>query len=107
MVRAGSEPGREIPQVRLWGLQGKALRETETEVSRTFHWQGIITSDGQRWLEHRRFTIRHLKEFGFGRIGLESVIQEEAEELVKYFTVRKDQDIRSVVSSIVVDKRYD
>lgn len=62
--------------------------------SRTFHCQGIITSDGQRWLEHRRFTIRHLKEFGFGRIGLESVIQEEAEELVKYFSLRTDQDIR-------------
>ena len=44
--------------------------------------QGIISADGQRWLEHRRFALKHLKDFGFGKVGLEGVIQEEAEEIV-------------------------
>lgn len=56
--------------------------------------KGIITSDGARWSDHRRFAIRHLKEFGFGKIGLESVIQEEAEELVKLFLSREGGDMR-------------
>ena len=45
-------------------------------------------------MEHRRFAIKHLKEFGFGKIGLETVIQEEAEELVKYLSCRQGEDVR-------------
>ena len=45
--------------------------------------QGIITSDGQRWQETRRFTLKHLKDFGFGKEELEGVIQAEAEEITR------------------------
>ena len=46
-------------------------------VQKSFVVQGIITTDGQEWTETRRFTLKHLKDFGFGRAGLEGVIQGE------------------------------
>ena len=56
--------------------------------------QGIISSDGQLWQEQRRFALKHLKDFGFGKAGLEGVIQEEAEEIVKYLGQFDQQDFR-------------
>ena len=32
-------------------------------------------ADGQEWTDQRRFALKHLKDFGFGRAGLEGVIQ--------------------------------
>lgn len=56
--------------------------------------KGIITSDGLRWQEHRRFALKHLKDFGFGKIGLEGVIQEEAEDIVKHLLKMQNTDFR-------------
>ena len=56
--------------------------------------QGIISSDGQLWQEQRRFALKHLKDFGFGKAGLEGVIQEEAEEIVKHLGQFDRQDFR-------------
>jgi hypothetical protein len=39
---------------------------------------GIIQSDGELWKETRRFTFRHLKDFGFGKSSMieDSVLEE-------------------------------
>ena len=46
------------------------------------------------WVEQRRFALRHLKDFGFGKVGLQGVIQDEVEDLVKYFAKLANQDFR-------------
>ena len=56
--------------------------------------QGIITTDGQVWIEQRRFALKHLKDFGFGKVGLHGVIQEEVEDLVKLLSKVENQDFR-------------
>ncbi|CAG7725411.1 unnamed protein product, partial [Allacma fusca] len=38
---------------------------------------GIIVSEGQEWVEQRRFTLRHLRDFGFGKNLMENLIMEE------------------------------
>jgi len=38
---------------------------------------GVILSEGKVWLDQRRFTLRALKDFGFGKTGMEEMIQEE------------------------------
>ena len=38
---------------------------------------GILFSDGQTWHQQRRFTLRTLRDFGFGKQGMEELIQEE------------------------------
>jgi len=54
--------------------------------------KGIITSSGQLWADQRKFAIRHLKEFGFGKVSMQEAIQDEVEDLVIRLskTVNKD-----------------
>ena len=34
-------------------------------------------ADGDHWAEQKRFTVKHMKTFGFGKSGHESIVQEE------------------------------
>ncbi len=47
------------------------------------HAKGIVNTDGKLWQEQRRFALQKLRDFGFGNRGLDGVIQDEAEDLVK------------------------
>jgi len=40
---------------------------------------GVILSEGKTWVEQRRFALRNLRDFGFGKQGMEEMIQEEVE----------------------------
>jgi hypothetical protein len=55
----------------------------------TNYCSGIIFTDGPLWIEHRRFTIRNLKDFGFGKKNAEGIILEETEELLKEIKGKK------------------
>ena len=56
--------------------------------------QGIIMTDGPEWTSQRRFALKHLKDFGFGRSGLEGVIQGEVEDLVTLLAGHTGRDFR-------------
>ncbi|XP_047356102.1 probable cytochrome P450 303a1 [Vespa velutina] len=47
--------------------------------------RGLIVVDGQLWIEQRRFVLRHLRDFGYGRNNMAAIIEEEASKLVEYF----------------------
>nr|QGA72961.1 cytochrome P450 3041C2 [Lepeophtheirus salmonis salmonis] len=51
------------------------------------HPLGIINTSGHVWKEQRRFAVRNLKDFGFGKNTLDAVIQNEArftiEDIIK------------------------
>jgi hypothetical protein len=49
-------------------------------IGRTY---GIATTSGQPWQDQKRFALKVLKEFGFGRKGLDGVIQEEGARLIR------------------------
>ena len=40
---------------------------------------------GDEWNEQRRFALRHLRDFGFGKKSLEPLVVEEAMELISGF----------------------
>jgi methyl farnesoate epoxidase/farnesoate epoxidase len=42
---------------------------------------GVLGSGGQYWKEIRRFMLRNLKDFGFGKSSMESMIQDELAKL--------------------------
>ena len=42
---------------------------------------GIVFNEGQSWQQLRRFTLKTLKEFGFGKAGMQELVMEE----VKHF----------------------
>ncbi|XP_076169836.1 putative cytochrome P450 303a1 [Ptiloglossa arizonensis] len=54
--------------------------------TRTFGMRrGLIVIDENFWVEQRRFVLKHLREFGFGRKGMAMIIEEEAQWLVEHF----------------------
>jgi hypothetical protein len=44
---------------------------------------GLIFTDGPYWLELRRFTLRHLRDFGYGKTNMESLIMHEVDDLIQ------------------------
>ncbi|XP_017755180.1 PREDICTED: methyl farnesoate epoxidase [Eufriesea mexicana] len=55
--------------------------ETRTFGSR----KGLIVVDENLWVEQRRFVLKHLREFGFGRRSMATIIEEEGRSLVEHF----------------------
>lgn len=54
--------------------------------------RGIVLTDGNLWKEQRRFIVRHLKEFGFGRRGMAELVRDEAEHLLADMSARVKGD---------------
>lgn len=46
--------------------------------------RGLLRSTGQEWQEQRRFTMKQLKDLGFGKSTMEDLILEEVEKLADY-----------------------
>ncbi|XP_050424156.1 probable cytochrome P450 303a1 [Adelges cooleyi] len=47
--------------------------------------RGLLLTDEEFWVEQRRFVLRHLREFGFGKRTMAELVQEEAVQLVEMF----------------------
>lgn len=45
--------------------------------------RGLLFTDEEFWHEQRRFVVRQLREFGFGRRDMGELLEEEAQDLVK------------------------
>jgi len=46
---------------------------------------GILNADGPGWAEQRRFTLRTLRDFGFGKKNMEAMIMDEVTEIIEIF----------------------
>ncbi|KAG7170300.1 Methyl farnesoate epoxidase-like 2 [Homarus americanus] len=55
---------------------------------------GILSTNGDTWKTQRRFTLRTLKDFGFGKQSLEPIIREELEELMADLTLQEGQKVQ-------------
>ena len=55
---------------------------------------GILFTDGDLWHGQRRFSLKTLKDLGFGRTNSESIIQEEASLLIDHFSENSKEDFR-------------
>nr|CAD7392258.1 unnamed protein product [Timema cristinae] len=90
--------------------------DTFTLRARTFNKRiGVFFSDGNTWIKQRRFTVRHLREFGIGKKSMEGIIYEEVENLMK--DLKKTKTIQvggyfnipvvNVLWAVVAGKRFD
>ncbi|XP_063162403.1 cytochrome P450 2J2-like [Candoia aspera] len=53
--------------------------------------RGIVFSNGHIWMQQRRFGAVTMRKLGLGKKGLESQIQEEAQQLIEVFAHTKGQ----------------
>ena len=79
---------------------------------------GILFTTGKFWQEQRRFTLKHLKNLGFGRNKLDTIIHEEVSYLIndmlyksKYGDVLIEDTFNFLVINIlwqiVASRKYD
>nr|QSD59127.1 CYP370A15 [Diaphanosoma celebensis]QST15067.1 CYP370A5 protein [Diaphanosoma celebensis] len=58
---------------------------------------GIMFTEGQFWQEQRRFTLRHLRDLGFGKTSIEDMMIDEVVELLDEITAVAAADPDRVV----------
>nr|QBA57482.1 CYP305B1 [Heortia vitessoides] len=54
---------------------------------------GITFADGPLWKEQRQFTVKHLRNVGFSKIGMDKDIQNELSHIIDYINVNNDKPI--------------
>jgi methyl farnesoate epoxidase/farnesoate epoxidase len=54
---------------------------------------GLVVSEGQNWAEQRRFALRHLRDFGFGKKSMEGAILENASDFINVLKSKKGSPI--------------
>jgi len=54
---------------------------------------GVILSNGVHWREQRRYLLRNLRDFGFGKSSMENGFLEEAQKLVQFLKPKVGQPI--------------
>jgi len=70
--------------------------------------RGIIFNYGQTWIDQRRFSIRHLKDFGLGKNTMESIILDEVQDLLKTFrkTLGKPISTQAVFNVAIINSLW-
>lgn len=58
---------------------------------------GLMFIDGDFFREQRRFTLRHLRDLGFGRTSAEDMIQDEIREVIRVIVDQSSSDPNRVV----------
>ncbi|CAG7724125.1 unnamed protein product [Allacma fusca] len=67
--------------------------------------KGILFTEGHIWHDQRRFTLKNLRDFGFGKNSMEAKIQDEIIELMDRFkdSVGKPLQIRNAFNAAVLN----
>lgn len=65
---------------------------------------GITCVDGPVWVEQRNFTVRHLRNSGYGKKTMEALINEELDDIIQLLEKeRPDVDFESVFPPSVLN----
>ena len=51
--------------------------------------QGILNTEGHQWITQRRFALKTLKDFGFGKKSLEATVNIEIDEIIRQFLINQ------------------
>lgn len=72
---------------------------------RNITFPGITFADGPLWKEHRQFTVKHLKNVGFGKTIMETEIQREMQRTVAFIKQQSNETIspKNILASSVMN----
>jgi methyl farnesoate epoxidase / farnesoate epoxidase len=59
---------------------------------------GIMFTEGPFWQEQRRFTLRHLRDLGFGKTSIEDMMLDEVHELLSEISAAAEADPDRIVN---------
>jgi len=63
---------------------------------------GIINSEGPHWEEVRQFTLRQLRDFGFGKNTMQESIMTEVNEFIELLVETKGEPVANMKDRLVV-----
>ena len=55
---------------------------------------GLFLSQGETWKQQRRFTVKTLGDFGFGKSSVEELVWEEAEKFCESLSSRVEKPVQ-------------
>lgn len=104
-------------QLRFVNDNMRSSSSEERSVKNKEDFPGVILSEGRTWVDQRRFALRTLRDFGFGKQGMEEMIQEEV-ELFKALILQNGEEsfdfinklnlpILNALWRVTVGERYD
>ncbi|XP_063793839.1 cytochrome P450 2G1-like [Pseudophryne corroboree] len=91
-------------------------RGRQPTVDRVFQGYGLMTSEGNRWKQLRRFSLSTLRQYGLGKRSINERIQEECSFLVQELRTYKEREfnpailitkaVSNVICSVVFGSRF-
>ena len=85
-----------------------ADRQSSAIFTRFYADNGLIFSSGELWKQSRRFSLHHLRNFGMGGAKLESVIQDQVQELMEQVVIPGegspiciDRSLQTTIANII------
>lgn len=61
---------------------------------------GIISAEGDRWEQTRRFLLRQLRDFGFGKSGMETRIMDEVNEVISTYKSMQGKPVGNIKNKL-------
>lgn len=62
-------------------------------IKKFFRASGIVFAEGELWKENRRFALHHLRNLGFGKTSMETIIADEIQQLLDNIDSKSGQKI--------------
>ena len=69
---------------------------------------GVVFSQGSYWKETRRFLLRNLRDFGFGKSSMEELLQDEVQKLCQALSKTTDEpkDVMRVFNVSIINSLW-
>ena len=79
---------------------------TFIDIARSYHSpnkvvRGIAPNNGKSWYKQRRFAMKSLRDFGYGKTESENYMQEEVEALVREFLIENEKQ-----GNVKIDEQF-
>jgi hypothetical protein len=80
----------------------KSSYQVSTDNFGLYNVSGLLNSDGENWERLRRFTLRQLRDFGFGKNSMEETIMVEVNEFLDILNAQGEKPLDKVKEKLLL-----